>query len=128
MADRSKPFLKALEEEFKDIIKSDPQEEPESEPELEPEVPDLGRLSAEAVLAQYEQTAKSVELLGDAAKEWITKLEDIFKELDENLKLIASAAEKVRKKGDSIHSQIAEASALSKIIRDTCDDFSKKVS
>jgi ribonuclease HII len=89
--------------------------------------PDIGKLSAEAVLKQYDQTAKDVEALGVTVKEWVGKLDAALVDLNDNLKLIGEAAQHVRAKGDAVHALIAEATSVSKIIRDTCADFTKKV-
>jgi hypothetical protein len=88
---------------------------------------DIGKLSAEAVLKQYEQTAKDVENLGETVKVWIAKLETVLKDCHDDLRLISDAAKHVRDKGDAIHAVIDQASAVSKTIRDTCADFTKKV-
>jgi ribonuclease HII len=92
-----------------------------------PNKPDIGRMSAEAVLAQYEATAKDVEALGETVKDWVAKLEAVLKDCHEDLKLISDAAQHVRKKGDEIHAVIEQATSMSKIIRDTCADFTSKV-
>lgn len=90
--------------------------------------PDIGKLSAEAVRKQWEQTAKEVEDLGTMVKDLIGKLDHELKECDESLKLIAEAAKHVREKGDATHAVIDQASSLSKILRDICTDINKKVS
>jgi ribonuclease HII len=90
--------------------------------------PDIGKLSAEAVLKQYDQTAKDVEELGTTVKEWIAKLEAILKDCHEDLDLISKAAQHVRTKGDAIYAVIDQATQVSKMIRDTCADFTTKVS
>ena len=92
------------------------------------QMPDIGKLSAEAVLKQYEQTAKDVEELGVTVKEWIAKLEAILKDCHEDLDLISKAAQHVRSKGDAIYAVIDQATQVSKMIRDTCTDFTNKVS
>ena len=92
-----------------------------------PPTPDIGKLSAEAVLKQFEQTSKDVEALGVTVKDWIAKLEAVLADCHSDLTLIADAAKQVQAKGDAIHTVIADATAMSKIIRDTCADFTKKV-
>jgi uncharacterized coiled-coil DUF342 family protein len=88
---------------------------------------DVGRLSAEAVLAQYEAAAKGVETMGDEIKDRISKLETAMREADEAMKLVAEAAAAIREKGKMVHLQIEEATQLSKDIRDACVEFRKKV-
>jgi hypothetical protein len=88
---------------------------------------DIGRLSAEAVLAQYEAAAKSVEGMGDEIKERIRRLEAALVEADKDMKLVAEAAAAIREKGKLVYAQIEEASSLSEGIRNACADFRKKV-
>jgi transposase-like protein len=88
---------------------------------------DIGRLSAEAVLTQYEATAKAVETMGTEVKDRIAKLEAAMREADEALKLVAEAAHSIRERGKLVQVQIEEATQLSKEIRDTCAEFRRKV-
>jgi len=90
-------------------------------------VDDLGRMSAEAVLAQYEAAAKAVEDMGASVKERISKITASLTECDVDMKLIAETAAAIREKGKLVQVQIEEASALSSSIRTACDDFKKKV-
>ena len=107
-------------------ILRDTRQRPVTQPAA-PEPDDIGRLSAEAVLAQYDHAAKCVEELGLEVKDRIRKLEDQLKEADADLKLIGEAANKIREKGKLVHMQIEEASQLSKDIRETCAEFVRKV-
>jgi hypothetical protein len=114
-----------LEQEIGDMLR-DTRQRPVIQPAAPP-ADDIGRLSAEAVLAQYDHAAKCVEELGLEVKERIRKLEGQLKEADADLKLIAEAADKIRDKGKMVHLQIEEASQLSKDIRETCAEFVRKV-
>lgn len=88
---------------------------------------DIGRLSAEAVLSQYEAAAQAVEGMGGEIKDRIKRLEEALVEADKDMKLVAEAAAAIREKGKLVYAQIEEASGLSKDIRDACADFRKKV-
>jgi len=88
---------------------------------------DLGRLSAEAVMASYEAAAKAVENMGEEVKTRIKRLEASLRECDEDLKLVAEAAAHIRDKGNHVQAQIDEAAHLSNEIRTVCREFSKKV-
>ncbi len=88
---------------------------------------DIGRLSAEAVLTQYEAAAKAVEKMGEAVKERITKLEGAMNECDTDLKIIAEAAEMIREKGKLVYVQIEEANALSQDVRRIANEFKEKM-
>jgi hypothetical protein len=99
--------------------------------DLEPEMPpdeDLGRLSAQAVLAQYEAAAKHVEDMGLAIKERIAALETCLHECDQDLRLLGDAAQVIRDKGKLAYAHIEHTSALSKEIRGLCTDFRQKMS
>jgi ribonuclease HII len=100
-----------------------------AQPGPEQEQPaDIAKLSAEAMLTQYDQTAKGIEELGTVVKDLAGKLQAELEGCNDALKLIAAAAAHVREKGDATHTVIAEASSVLKIIRETCADFTNKVS
>lgn len=88
---------------------------------------DIGRLSAEAVLKQWEETAKAFESLGVEVKERAAKLEAALRDCDQDLELLAQAAQKIRSKGEALHDLIAEASSTSNILRDLVADANGKV-
>jgi hypothetical protein len=106
--------LDALEREMGEFIDSPP-----------PAPRDLGALSAEAVLMQYEAAAQSFEELGTEIKDRIARLQAALAECDSDLRLIAEGAKAIREKGRLAHAQIAEACLVSSQIRQTCDAFSK---
>lgn len=88
-----------------------------------PHMEDLGRLSSEAVLKQFEHAAKSWLDMGTEVKDRITKLEDQLAQADRDLKLIAECAETIRDKGKLAAAQIDEASALSGTIAKLANDL-----
>jgi hypothetical protein len=87
----------------------------------------LGRLSAEAVQAQYETAAKSVEAMGDEVRVRIAKLEAALAECDADMRLIAEGANAIREKGKLVSLQIEEAAIQCKDIRDICDTLKAKL-
>jgi hypothetical protein len=96
---------------------------------IEPKPPyeDLGRMSAEAVLTQYEAAAKAVEEMGDAVKTRVRNIAAALLEADEDMKEITETAKSIMEKGRLVQVQIEEASALSSSIRSACADFKSKV-
>jgi predicted nucleic acid-binding Zn-ribbon protein len=88
-----------------------------------PHMEDLGRLSSEAVLQQFEHAAKSWLDMGTEVKDRIAKLEDQLAQADRDLKLIAECAETIRDKGKLAAAQIDEASALSGTIAKLANDL-----
>ena len=91
------------------------------------ELNDLGRMSAEAVSAQYDAAAKAFEEMGPEVKERIAKIAGSLLELDRDLKEIAEMAAAIREKGKHVEAQIAEASALSVDIRSSAAEVRKKL-
>jgi len=88
---------------------------------------DIGRLSAEAVLAQYEAAARSVETMGDEMKNCASKLEVAMRESDAAMKAVAELAAAIREKGKLHQVQVEQATLMAKDITDACTEFRRKV-
>jgi hypothetical protein len=82
---------------------------------------DISRMSADAMLAQYEAAAKALEEMGVSAGRNIARIgEKLAAE-------IAEAAAVIRDKGRLAQSLVEEAGALTRDIRDTCSNIKRKV-
>jgi hypothetical protein len=90
------------------------------------EAHDLGRLSAEAVLKQYETAAHNVEEMGAAVKERIAALTAALAECDADMRLIGEAANAIREKGKHAYAHIEHTAAVSREIRAICSEFQRK--
>ncbi|HEX2558399.1 MAG TPA: hypothetical protein VHK86_08780 [Nitrososphaera sp.] len=90
-------------------------------------VDNIGRLSAEAIVQQYEAAAKQVEELGVETKEIAAKLTEALKECDEDMRVIAETAQAIRDKGKSIFIQIEDASRITTELRRTCIELKDKI-
>lgn len=88
---------------------------------------DIGRLSGEAVLGQYDVAALAVTNMGEEVKDRIRNLELAMFEADKDLKLIAEAAAFIKDKGKLVQQQIEEASNVSTSIRALCLSVRKKI-
>ena len=110
----------SLESDLAELVRTD---KPYNSREMVPH--DIGKLTSEAVVAQYEQAAASVEQLGEAIKESVAKLEAVIADHATDLKLIADAANTIREKGKRVQIQIEEANALTVEIREACASFTK---
>jgi len=88
---------------------------------------ELGKMSAEAVLTQYEAAAKAVEDMGKEVTAMVRKLGQSLQECDNDMKVVAETAAAIREKGKHSQALIEQVSALSSEIRKTCDEFKKKV-
>jgi uncharacterized coiled-coil DUF342 family protein len=80
--------------------------------------PDIGKLSADAVLEQYNMAAQSVEAMGEEVQKRIRALEAAMKECDDDMKLLKEAADSIKEKGRHAHAEIERTSAVSKDIRE----------
>jgi len=88
---------------------------------------DLGRMSAEAVLTQYEAAAISVEDMGTSVKEMVKKLGEALIECATDMKHLNETAVEIREKGKHYEAVIGRVSALSKSIRETCVELKKQL-
>lgn len=100
---------------------------PASPPAMAP-LDDLGRMSAEAVLTQYEAAAKAVEEMGVTVRDMVKRLGQSMIECDNDMRVVAETAAAIRDKGKHAEALIEQVSSLSKAIRETCADFTKKLS
>jgi uncharacterized coiled-coil DUF342 family protein len=92
-----------------------------------PQIDELGRMSAEAVLAQYEATAQEVEKMGDTIKDSVKKLGQSMIECDNDMKVVLETAAAIREKGKHNEALIARISDMSKVIREACAAFKKQM-
>ena len=88
---------------------------------------DLGKMSAEAVLTQYEATAKEVEAMGNLVKDMVRKLGQSLIECDNDMKVVAETAAAIRDKGKHSEALISQVTNLSKNIREACAAFQKQM-
>jgi hypothetical protein len=88
---------------------------------------DLGRMSAEAVLTQYEAAAISVEDMGISVKAMVKKLGEALIECGDDMKHLNETAVEIREKGKHYEALIGRVNDLSKSIRDACAEFKKQV-
>jgi uncharacterized coiled-coil DUF342 family protein len=94
---------------------------------LSPETDNLGKMSAEAVRAQYEVAAKAFEIMGDEVKDRIDKLHASLELADASMKQLAEAAAAIREEGRLAHTQIEEMSGVAKLIHHLHGQVMKKI-
>jgi len=91
------------------------------------ELDELGQMSADAVLVQYQATAAEVEKMGAMVQDMVKKLGQSLQECDNDMKVVAETAAAIRDKGKHSQALIEQVSALSTEIREACAEFKKKV-
>lgn len=92
-----------------------------------PQFEDLGRMSGEAVLAQFETAAKSVEEMGNLVKDAVKQLGTAMLQCDADMKFIIETAEAIRKKGEASQALVEKFSEMSRSIHDTCIEFKRRM-
>jgi hypothetical protein len=86
--------------------------------------PEVGALTAEAVMRDYESAAREVEALGaeliSAVKKWEAMTADVRD-------TIRDAAEACRREGKKIFERIEESALITEDVRKTCEDVKRRV-
>jgi methyl-accepting chemotaxis protein len=124
---RPRVNLQALDDELGEVARSVRRPERTPLDQVPDNTPDIGRLSADAVMATAEAAAKEVESLKSMVKELAPELEKSMAEMDKSLATIAEAAKQVRDRGERTRLQVQAANDLAKDIAAKCAEFSKMV-
>lgn len=90
-------------------------------------VNEVGRLSAEAVVKEYENAAREIELMGDELKGRIEKLESTKADAMVVLDEVKETAAKYRDEGKRIFLQIEDCALMTSEVRATCDTLKQKI-
>jgi hypothetical protein len=124
---RPRVNLQALDDELGEVARRVNRPEITPLDDVPDQGPDIGRLSADAVMATAEAAAKEVESLKVMVKELAPELEASLAEMDKSLKTIGEAAKQVRDRGERTRLQVQAANDLAKDIAAKCAEFSKMV-
>ncbi|WP_291700638.1 hypothetical protein [Bradyrhizobium sp.] len=87
-------------------------------------VSEIGMLSAEAVVREYENAAKEIEAMG---KETAKRCVEITASVVTMLEDVRTTAAHFRKEAQRIFNDIESCSALTEEVRSTCDALKKKI-
>ena len=91
------------------------------------DVSEIGKLSAEAIVREYEVTAKEIEAVGDFVKEMAQRCEQLTNSAASMLKDIKSTAARYRKEGKRIFNEIESCSSATDEVRQLCETFRDKI-
>jgi signal transduction protein with GAF and PtsI domain len=136
-----KPFdASRLEDEVRDVVQHHPHIQAlEHVPRttLAPPVPDyvshrddvseIGKLSAEAIVKEYEETAKEIETMGNVVREMVQRCERLTGSASAMLKDIKSTAARYRKEGKRMFTEIESCSSATDEVRRLCESFRDKL-
>src|SRR5579872_1894791 len=87
----------------------------------------IGKLSAEAIVKEYEVTAKEIEAVGEFVKEMAHRCEQLTTSASEMLKEIKATAARYRKEGKRIFNEIESCSSATDEVRQLCGTFRDRI-
>jgi hypothetical protein len=88
---------------------------------------EIGKLSAEAIIKEYEETAKEIEGIGEVVKDMVQRCEQLAGSASIMLKDIKATAERYRKEGKRMFQEIENCSSTTDEVRRLCESFRDKV-
>lgn len=91
------------------------------------DVSEIGRLSAEAIVREYEETAREIEAMGDVVREMVRRCEQLTGSASAMLKDIKATAERYRNEGKRMFSEIESCSSATDEVRRLCEAFREKL-
>ena len=91
------------------------------------DVTEIGRLSAEAIVREYEVTAKEIEALGEVVRDMMQRCEQLTTSASSMLKDIKTTALNYRKEGKRIFNEIESCSSATDEVRRLCEAFRDKI-
>jgi hypothetical protein len=91
------------------------------------DVTEIGKLSAEAIVKEYEATAKEIEAMGEFVKEMVQRCEQLSASSAAMLKDIKLTAMRYRKEGKRMFNEIESCSTTTDEVRKLCESFRDRV-
>ena len=88
---------------------------------------EIGKLSAEAIVREYELTAKEIEAVGEFVKEMAQRCEQLTTSASVMLKEIKATAARYRKEGKRIFNEIESCSSATDEVRQLCETFRDRI-
>jgi hypothetical protein len=91
------------------------------------EVDQIGKLSAEAVVAQYEDAVKALEAMGTTLIDCVQRAEKMAAGCKDAIAYVQDTAQKYREEASLIFDRIQQASVMTAEVRSVCDDMRKRI-
>ena len=88
---------------------------------------EIGKLSAEAIIKEYEETAKEIEAIGEFVKDMLQRCEQLAMSSSTMLKDIKATAARYRKEGKRMFQEIERCSSTTDEVRRLCESFRDKI-
>jgi len=91
------------------------------------DVTEIGKLSAEAIVKEYEATAKEIEAMGQTVNEMVQRCDQLTSSASAMLKDIKATAARYRKEGKRMFDEIEQCSTATDEVRRMCEGFRDKL-
>jgi ABC-type hemin transport system substrate-binding protein len=91
------------------------------------DVDQIGKLSAEAVIAQYEDAVKALEAMGTTLIDCVKRAEKMAAGCKDAIAYVQDTAQKYREEAKVIFDRIEQASVMTAEVRSVCDEMRKKI-
>ena len=91
------------------------------------DVSEIGKLSAEAIVKEYEETAKEIEAMGDVVRDMVKRCDELSASASSMLKDIRMTATRYRKEGKRMFAEIESCSSAADEVRKLCEGFRDKL-
>jgi hypothetical protein len=91
------------------------------------DVTEIGKLSAEAIVREYEVTAREIEAMGELVKEMVQRCEALSTSASSMLRDIKDTAMRYRQEGKRIFNEIEACSSTTDEVRRMCESFRDKI-
>ncbi len=91
------------------------------------DVTEIGKLSAEAIVKEYEATAKEIEAMGQTVNEMVQRCEQLTASATSMLRDIKTTASRYRKEGKRMFDEIEQCSTATDEVRRMCEGFRDKI-
>ena len=88
---------------------------------------EIGKLSAEAIVKEYEATAKEIETMGQTVTEMVQRCDQLTASATAMLKDIKNTASRYRKEGKRMFDEIEQCSKATDEVRSLCESFRDKI-
>jgi signal transduction protein with GAF and PtsI domain len=88
---------------------------------------EIGKLSAEAIVREYEVTAKEIEAMGEFIREMAQRCDQLTTSASAMLKDIKATAARYRKEGKRIFNEIESCSSATDEVRQLCETFRDRI-
>ena len=95
--------------------------------EYHAEVDQIGKLSAEAVIAQYEDAVKALEAMGTTLIDCVQRAEKMAAGCKDAITYVQDTAQKYREEAKVIFDRIEQASVMTAEVRSVCDEMRKRI-